>query len=160
MNEQSLIAKVWNYAHVLRDEGVSFGDYVGQITFLLFDRAPAGEEVATKALWVYDFRTNKRFTLRERPLVRADLDDFVAFYKSGRLFEREEGERFKRFAYDDLIKRDKLNLDIFWLKDDAHIDPDSLPPPDEVAAEIVENLELALEKFRSVALSLALKLEG
>ena len=36
MNEQALIAKVWNYAHVLRDEGVSFGDYVGQISFLLF----------------------------------------------------------------------------------------------------------------------------
>jgi type I restriction enzyme M protein len=36
MNEQALISKVWNYAHVLRDEGVSYGDYVGQISFLLF----------------------------------------------------------------------------------------------------------------------------
>ena len=36
MNEQALIAKVWNYAHVLRDDGVSFGDYLGQISFLLF----------------------------------------------------------------------------------------------------------------------------
>ena len=36
MNEQALVAKVWNYAHVLRDEGVSFGDYLGQISFLLF----------------------------------------------------------------------------------------------------------------------------
>ena len=36
MNEQSLVAKVWNYAHVLRDDGVSFGDYLGQISFLLF----------------------------------------------------------------------------------------------------------------------------
>lgn len=118
---------------------------------LFFDRAAAGEGVATDALWVYDFRTNQRFTLRERPLKRADLDDFVAAYKSGRQHEREESERFKRFTYEDLAKRDKLNLDIFWLKDDGHIDPDSLPPPDEVAAEIVENLELALEKFRNVA---------
>jgi len=54
-----------------------------------------------------------------------------------------------------LAARDKLNLDIFWLKDDGHVDPDSLPPPEEVAAEIVENLELALEKFRKVALELA-----
>lgn len=122
---------------------------------LFFDRAPAGEGVATEALWVYDFRTNQRFTLRERPLKRLDLEDFVAAYRSGRQHEREESERFKRFVYEDLAKRDKLNLDIFWLKDDGHIDPDSLPPPDEVAAEIVENLELALEKFRKVAAALA-----
>ena len=36
MNEAALVSKVWNYAHVLRDEGVSYGDYVGQISFLLF----------------------------------------------------------------------------------------------------------------------------
>ena len=36
MNETALVSKVWNYAHVLRDEGVSYGDYVGQISFLLF----------------------------------------------------------------------------------------------------------------------------
>lgn len=127
---------------------------------LFFDRAPAGEEIATEALWVYDLRTNQRFTMRERKLVRADLDDFVKVYKSGRHHEREETERFRCFAYDDLDKRDKLNLDIFWLKDDDHIDPDSLPPPDVVAAEIVENLELALEKFRRVAAALAVPERG
>lgn len=127
---------------------------------LFFDRAPAGEGVATEALWVYDFRTNQRFTLRERPLKRTDLDDFVAAFKSGRRHEREESERFRRFAYEDLKGRDKLNLDISWLKDDGHIDPDDLPPPDEVAAEIVENLELALEKFRKVAAVLAPKAEA
>src|SRR5690606_20332590 len=105
----------------------------------------AGERIATEELWVYDFRTNQRFTLRERPLKRADLDDFVAAYRPSALrHTREEGERFKRFSYAELAARDKLNLDIFWLKDSGHIDPDSLPPPDEVAAEIVENLELAL----------------
>ncbi|MFN7320278.1 MAG: type I restriction-modification system subunit M N-terminal domain-containing protein [Methylobacterium sp.] len=36
MNEQTLVSKVWNYAHVLRDEGIGYGDYVGQISFLLF----------------------------------------------------------------------------------------------------------------------------
>ena len=48
-------------------------------------------------------------------------------------------------------RRDKLNLDIFWLKDDSLEDIDSLPAPDVLAAEIVENLEAALEQFRSVA---------
>jgi len=32
----SIVNKVWNYAHVLRDDGVSYGDYVEQITYLLF----------------------------------------------------------------------------------------------------------------------------
>ena len=36
MNEQTLVSKVWSYAHVLRDDGVSYGDYLGQISFLLF----------------------------------------------------------------------------------------------------------------------------
>jgi type I restriction enzyme M protein len=122
---------------------------------LFFDTAPAGDRINTEALWVYDFRTNQRFTLRERPLKRADLDDFVRAYgKKYRRHEREPSERFRRFSYEELAKRDKLNLDIFWLKDASATEPDSLPPPDEVAAEIVASLELALEKFRSVAAKL------
>ena len=123
---------------------------------LFFDRAEPGSGVATADLWVYDLRTNQRFTLRERPLRRADLDDFVAAYRTKTtLHERVESERFRRFTYEDLTKRDKLNLDIFWLKDASATDPDSLPPPVEIAAEIVDSLELALEKFRSVALKLS-----
>lgn len=55
----------------------------------------------------------------------------------------------------DLLKRDKLNLDIFWLKDESLDDVDSLPPPDVIAAEIVENLQAALDAFQSVAEELA-----
>jgi type I restriction enzyme M protein len=87
-------------------------------------------------------------------MTRSDLDDFVACYKSGRRHERVETDRFRHFAHTELITRDKINLDIFWLKDDTLDDPDLLPPPDEIAAEIVENLEAALDRFRKVALSL------
>jgi len=122
---------------------------------LFFDRAAPGSGIATKELWVYDLRTNQRFTLRERPLKRADLDDFVTRYGSKfQRHNRQESERFRRFGYDELAKRDKLNLDIFWLKDASATDPDSLPPPAEIAAEIVDILELALEKFRLVATKL------
>src|SRR5579871_2751564 len=118
---------------------------------LFFDKKPVSEKANTKELWIYDLRTNQRFTLKERPMVRADLDDFVACYAAGPRAKRRESERFRRFAHADLIGRDKVNLDIFWLKDDALDDPDLLPPPEEVAAEIVENLETALERFRRVA---------
>jgi type I restriction enzyme M protein len=121
---------------------------------LFFDRKPASEKPWTKELWIYDWRTNQRFTLKERPMKRADLDDFVACYCAANRRKRKESERFRKFAYADLIKRDKINLDIFWLKDDSLDDPDLLPPPDEIAAEIVESLEAALERFRKVAASL------
>jgi type I restriction enzyme M protein len=64
-------------------------------------------------------------------------------------------ERFRRFGYDELARRDKLNLDIFWLKDDSLQDIDNLPDPDVLAAEIAENLEAALEQFHGVSQELA-----
>lgn len=121
---------------------------------LFFDRKKANEKAWTKHLWIYDFRTNKSFTLKERPLKAADLDDFIKAYNAKNRGRRKESERFRRFDYADLVKRDKINLDIFWLKDDSLEDPDLLPPPDEIAAEIVENLETALDRFRKVAASL------
>ncbi|MDA8584986.1 type I restriction-modification system subunit M [Rhodobacteraceae bacterium] len=113
---------------------------------LFFDKKAASREVQTRELWVYDFRTNIHKTLKTKKLVKADLDDFVKCYH-----ERKETKRFRRFAYEDLVVRDKLNMDIFWLKDDSLEDIDALPEPDVIAAEIVENLEAALEQFRSVA---------
>jgi type I restriction enzyme M protein len=121
---------------------------------LFFDRKPPSEEAATKALWIYDLRTNQRFTLKGRPMVRADLDDFVACYRSGQRAQREGSEKIRRFPLDVLLARDKVNLDISWIKDHTLDDPDLLPPPDEVAAEIVESLQTALDRFRSVAKSL------
>lgn len=117
---------------------------------LFFDKRPASREVQTKELWVYDYRTNVHKTLKTKRLTRADFDDFIRCYH-----ERRETERFRRFSYEELAQRDKLNLDIFWLKDDSLEDIDSLPEPDVLAAEIVENLEAALEQFRSVIAELA-----
>lgn len=149
------LLKDFNFHTLLRlPTGIFYSQGV-KANVLFFDRAPGGEQVATEALWVYDLRTNQRFTLKERPLRRADLDDFVSCYKTRTtMHEREETERFRKFTYAELEKRDKLNLDIFWLKDDSATDPDTLPPPAEIAAEIVDSLELALEKFRSVAAKL------
>ena len=115
---------------------------------------PAGGGPWTKEVWIYDLRTNQRFTLKQKPLQRPHLDEFVACYRAGARAERAETDRFRRFAYDDLIKRDRLNLDLFWLKDDSLEDSANLPPPDVLAGEIVENLEAALAQFRQVAAAL------
>jgi type I restriction enzyme M protein len=42
------------------------------------------------------------------------------------------------------------SLKITWLKDKSFADPDNLRDPDEVALEIIENLEAGLESFRRV----------
>lgn len=120
---------------------------------LFFEKRPprADGKPNTKELWIYDFRTNLHFTLKKNPLTSDDLKDFINCYAARNRSKREETERFKRFGTDELLKRDKLNLDIFWLKDESLDDVDSLPPPDEIAAEIVENLQAALEQFQAVA---------
>jgi len=120
---------------------------------LFFDKHPprADDVPNTQVLWIYDLRTNQHFTLKKNPLQPADLYDFVACYHAGARTDRQETERFRRFDSAELLRRDKLNLDTFWLKDDSLDDVDSLPPPDEIAAEIVENLQAALEAFQSVA---------
>lgn len=46
--------------------------------------------------------------------------------------------------------QDKVNLDMFWLKDESMEDAENLPSPDVLAAEIVDQLEAALEEFRGI----------
>jgi len=118
---------------------------------LFFDRRVASEKPWTKKLWIYDFRTNEHFTLKTNPLRRENLDDFVACYRAENRHKRKETERFHAFGYDDLVKRDKATLDIFWLKDDSLEDAANLPSPDVIAAEIVEDLQAALDEFALIA---------
>jgi type I restriction enzyme M protein len=49
-----------------------------------------------------------------------------------------------------MLARDKTSLDVFWLKDKSLTDLDNLPEPDELAEEIIENLEAGLNSFREV----------
>jgi type I restriction enzyme M protein len=118
---------------------------------LFFDRRVASEKPWTKKLWIYDFRTNEHFTLKTNPLRRENLDDFVACYRAENRHKRKETERFHAFNYDDLVKRDKASLDIFWVKDDSLEDAANLPAPDVIAAEIVEDLQAALDEFALIA---------
>ncbi|PZR74989.1 MAG: DNA methyltransferase [Chthoniobacterales bacterium] len=140
---------------------------------LFFDRKPAQEKPWTAKLWIYDLRTNQHFTLKENTLKRTDLDDFVNCYfggavsapkskasavtdrrYSGNRHERKETDRFKSFTYLELIKRDKINLDIFWLKDESLEDSANLPDPGVIALEITEDLEAALAQFAEIAADL------
>jgi type I restriction enzyme M protein len=68
--------------------------------------------------------------------------------------EKNEKGRWRDYKYEDLIRRDKVNLDIFWLKDEALEDSANLPAPEVIGAEIVEDLEAAVAQFAEIAADL------
>ncbi len=121
---------------------------------VFFDAKPKDGKIQTKGVWFYDLRTNKHFTLKTKTLKLDDLREFITSYNPENRHKRKETERFKYFAYKDLIARDKASLDIFWLKDDSLDNLDDLPPPDVLALEIIDHLEAALAAFRDVAAGL------
>ena len=121
---------------------------------LFFDKRPAREEPWTQKLWIYDLRTNKRFTLKTNPLRENDLQDFVNVYNPENRYKRVETERFHAFSYEELTKREHANLDIFWLKNDSLEDLSDLPLPDVLASEIAQNLQNALEQFQKIQIEL------
>lgn len=117
---------------------------------LFFDKRPAREEPWTQKLWIYDLRTNKNFTLKTNPLTDTDLQDFITVYNPDNREDRVETERFRAFSYEELIEREHVNLDIFWVKDGSLEDAADLPTPDVLVAEITENLEAALAQFQDI----------
>jgi type I restriction enzyme M protein len=117
---------------------------------LFFDKKPAREKHWTDKLWIYDLRTNMHFTLKTNTLKEDDLKDFIKCYNPENRWDRHETEKFRSFTYDELIKRDKVSLDIFWLKDKSLDDSENLPAPEIIAGEIVDNLESALEQFAEI----------
>jgi type I restriction enzyme M protein len=128
---------------------------------LFFDKRPGREQPWTEKLWVYDLRTNKHFTLKTNPLTRADLEEFVRCYNPANRQDRcptwseeEPNGRWRAFSYDELIARDKVSLDITWLRDESLEEASNLPDPDVIALEIVEDLRAALEEFELIAADL------
>jgi type I restriction enzyme M protein len=112
-----------------------------QANVLFFDRVEPRDEV-----WVYDLRTNKSFSLRERPINESDLDEFVFSYaKDSR--RRRESERFKRFSREQLLARPRVNMNLMWLRDKSIASAADLADPDEIAADIANDLRSALADF-------------
>ncbi|MES2811508.1 MAG: class I SAM-dependent DNA methyltransferase [Bacteroidota bacterium] len=129
---------------------------------LFFDGKPSSKDPWTKEVWVYDYRTNIHHTLKKNPLKLTDLKDFIQLYNPENRNKRKETYnaetnpegRWRKFTYDEIIARDKTSLDITWLKDKSLADLDNLPDPDELALEIVENIEASLDSFRAIIASL------
>lgn len=124
---------------------------------IFFDKRPASPERQTKEVWVYDFRTNIHFTLKQHPMTDADLEDFIHCYNPENRHQRNEtwseenpDGRWRKFSAREILERDKASMDIFWIKDKSLADLDNLPEPDVLAADIIENLQNALDGFQEL----------
>ena len=129
---------------------------------LFFDNRSASKNTATHEVWYYDYRTNIHHTLKRKPLRFDDLAEFITCYnpenrqkrKATWHPEKNPDGRWRKYAYAELIARDKTSLDLFWLKDDSLADLDNLPEPEILAEEIIDNIEAGLNNFRAVIAAL------
>jgi len=125
---------------------------------LFFENKPASKTAHTKDVWINDYRTNIKHTLKTNPLAFDDLKNFMAcdnpadrHKRKATWSEKSPEGRWRKYTYAEIIARDKASLDIFWLKDDSLEDSANLPESGVLAAAIVEDLEAALVQFRMTA---------
>jgi type I restriction enzyme M protein len=112
---------------------------------LFFDRKPATKAPATKELWVYDLRSNQKFSLKQNQIETEDLADFVNCYSAHNPTLRKETAHFRRLRYSEIIARDKANLDIQWQQETTDATRDETPQ--SLMKEILRDLEEAMREF-------------
>lgn len=129
---------------------------------LFLEKKTSGEEGHTKNIWFYDLRTNIHFSLKQNPLRSSDLAEFIECYHGENIQDRTElyssentDGKWRKYPIEEILKRDKTNLDILWIKDKALEESENLPPPQIIAEEIIEDLENALEQFRLIESDMA-----
>jgi type I restriction enzyme M protein len=126
----------------------------GVKTNVLFFTRGAKDAGNTKAVWIYDMRTNAPAFGKRTPLTR---EHFMPFEKAfgtdplGKAKRKEEGEegRFRRFTREEIEKRGE-NLDITWLKDDGQTNAEDLPEPEVIAGEIMTKLQVAMAEMEAL----------
>ena len=152
------LLKTVNLHTILRlPTGIFYANGV-KANILFFENRSASKEACTKDIWLYDYRTNIHHTLKQKPLTYADLEDFIKCYNPKNINKRKETYseanpegRWRKYSYNEILTRDKTNLDIFWLKDKSLTDLDNLPEPEILADEIIENLQAGLNSFKEIA---------
>jgi len=134
---------------------------------LFFDRRPGADKPWTRTVWVYDLRTNRHFTLKTKRMMRADIDEFVACYRPADRNNREAtwseaapDGRWRPFTYEEIIARDKVSLDVFWLRDESLEDSAGLPEPHLLAQEIADDLRSALAQIEDILGDLELRVDA
>ena len=126
----------------------------GVKTNVLFFQRGTTEKGNTKAVWIYDMRTNMPSFGKRIPLTKEHFRDFEAAYGDDpnggnpRIDQGEE-ERWRCFSRDAIAFRGE-NLDISWLRDESLQSGDDLPEPEAIASEIMARLQTAMEEMEAL----------
>ena len=126
------------------------------VLFFTRGQRPQGN---TEAVWVFDLRTNMPSFGKRNPLTEEHFKEFEAAFgddpngKATRTDRGEEG-RWRRFTREQIADRSE-NLDITWLRDESIERAEDLPDPEDVAAEIMGHLRVAMEEMEALTELLA-----
>ena len=95
---------------------------------IFFDNALPSNEWRTREVWVYDFRTNQHFTLKQNPMKESDLDDFVKCFCADDMSKRKPtytpenpNGRWRRYTLQE-IQDNGCNLDLKWISEEGDDD--------------------------------------
>ena len=127
----------------------------GVKTNVLFFQRGKTEKGNTETVWVHDLRTNMPKFGKRTPLTRKHFEEFEACYgedANGRSARSDQGEegRFRCFSREFIAERGE-NLDISWLRDESLQSVEDLPEPDEIAATIMEKLQIAMSEMKALS---------
>lgn len=114
----------------------------------------------TTDIWFYDYRTNIHHTLKQKPLRRNDLDDFVARFHADDITKREEtysestnpNGRWRKYTAKEFLKKDKISMDVTWIKSN---DENEL-----TLSELLESLSDTITNINDAYKSLQTLLKG
>ena len=127
----------------------------GVKTNVLFFQRGQTEKGNTENVWVYDLRTNMPSFGKRNPLTREHFKDFEQCYGddanggSKRTDQGDEG-RWRCFSREFVSERGE-NLDISWLRDESLQSAEDLPEPEEIAAAIMEKLQVAMTEMQALS---------
>lgn len=122
---------------------------------VLFFEKPLDEsdKPVSDRILAYNLRSDKRFSLKAKPLQREDLEEFVTLYRSGFASQqsgREEGDdRFRVFDAEAIIKTSDCRLDLAW---ESSLTPSRTPGLkrlDEISRLVADDLQRALSLIGS-----------
>jgi type I restriction enzyme M protein len=118
---------------------------------VLFFEKPLQESAdpVSDRIWVYDLRSDKRFSLKAKPLQREDLQEFVALYRSGFASTNgghgESEDRFRVFDVKPILETPECRLDLAWETSTAPARTPGLARLNEISQLVTDDLQRALE---------------
>ena len=143
------LLKGFNLHTILRlPTGIFYANGV-KTNVLFFDKGRP-----TKDIWVYDYRTGIHHTMAQKPMTRANLDEFVECYCSGHMQDRTEtysaknpNGRWRRFTAEEVAQREDLNFKWIDLTEEDERTVGEIIDDMQEQADIINN---ALTTLRSI----------